>query len=152
MHSFDWFLFTSVRKHIVTHHGVIPIMEMLEIENPNREVILAILRVVNKVRIPPSALLKPVLQMIENNKSVQENLCLVGGIPIIMKFANHDYQKDVRLEAANFLKTMYTTSTMTLQMLIACRGEHHTAMIAADMQSSRPSRVGGLPRAAIQRT
>ena len=49
LHPLTLFLVTSVRKHIVTHHGVIPIMEMLEIENPNREVILAILRVVNKV-------------------------------------------------------------------------------------------------------
>jgi len=35
------------KAHLVTHHGVIPIMEMLEVSNP--EVLHAILQVVNQV-------------------------------------------------------------------------------------------------------
>ena len=53
---------------------------------------------------------------------IKENLCLVGGIPAIMKFASKEYPKDVRLETARFIKQMCETSTLTLQMFIACRG------------------------------
>ncbi|EFA86693.1 putative protein serine/threonine kinase [Heterostelium album PN500] len=78
---------------LIRRHGVIPIMEMLEVSNS--EVICSILKVVN--------------QIIENNMEIQENLCLVGGIPSIMRFSGRDYSPSIRLETASF-------------MFIACKG------------------------------
>jgi hypothetical protein len=53
---------------------------------------------------------------------IQENLCFVGGIPIISKFASKKYSSEIRLEAAAFVRQMYQTSTLTLQMFISCGG------------------------------
>eukprot|EP01133_Synstelium_polycarpum_P006813 gene6813-7918_t len=94
------------KSHLIKRHGVIPIMEMLEVSNS--QVICSILKVVN--------------QIIENNMEIQENLCLVGGIPSIMKFSGRDYSASIRLETASFISKMCSTSTLTLQMFIACKG------------------------------
>lgn len=94
------------KSHLIRHNGVIPIMEMLEVSNAR--VLHSLLQVVN--------------QIIENNTEIQENLCLVGGIPAIMKFAGREYSLAIRLECANFVSKMCSTSTLTLQMVIACRG------------------------------
>ena len=53
---------------------------------------------------------------------LQENLCFVGGIPIITKFAARQYSNDIRLEAAAFVRQMYQTSTTTLQMFVSAGG------------------------------
>jgi hypothetical protein len=53
---------------------------------------------------------------------LQENLCFVGGIPIITKFAARQYSNEIRLEAAAFVRQMYTTSTLTLQMFVSAGG------------------------------
>jgi hypothetical protein len=42
---------------------------------------------------------------------IQENLCFVGGIPIITKFAARQYSNE-----------MYQTSTLTLQMFVSAGG------------------------------
>lgn len=53
---------------------------------------------------------------------MQENLCFVGGIPIITKFASKKYHPHIRLEAAAFVRQMYQTSILTLQMFVSCGG------------------------------
>ncbi len=53
---------------------------------------------------------------------IQENLCFVGGIPIITKFAARQYSNEIRLEAAAFVRQMYQTSTLTLQMFVSAGG------------------------------
>ncbi|KAM9966163.1 hypothetical protein ACTFIR_006355 [Dictyostelium discoideum] len=93
---------------LIRRHGVIPIMEMLEVSNIQSHVLCSILKVVN--------------QIIDNNMEIQENLCLVGGIPAIMKFSGPEYPASVRLETASFISKMCSTSTLTLQMFIACKG------------------------------
>ncbi|KAF2069497.1 hypothetical protein CYY_009186 [Polysphondylium violaceum] len=93
---------------LIRRHGVIPIMEMLEVSNIRPHVLSSILRVVN--------------QIIDANMEIQENLCLVGGIPAIMKFSGPEYPATVRLETASFISKMCSTSTLTLQMFIACKG------------------------------
>eukprot|EP01113_Clastostelium_recurvatum_P037254 TRINITY_DN5420_c0_g2_i1.p1 TRINITY_DN5420_c0_g2~~TRINITY_DN5420_c0_g2_i1.p1 ORF type:complete len:1097 (-),score=420.63 TRINITY_DN5420_c0_g2_i1:391-3681(-) len=98
--------FHDQKSHLIRHHGVIPIMDMLEVSNAT--VVHSILKVVN--------------QIISNNMEIQENLCLVGGIPAIMKFSGRDYAPAIRLETASFIEKMCSTSTLTLQMFIACRG------------------------------
>ncbi|KAI9813876.1 MAG: hypothetical protein M1826_002363 [Phylliscum demangeonii] len=92
---------------IVSAHGMLPILEVLE-SCPRREVILRLLKIVNAI--------------IFNNVEIQENLCFVGGIPIISKFAAKRYSSEIRLEAAAFVRQMYQTSTLTLQMFVSCGG------------------------------
>ncbi|KAL6048786.1 Protein kinase of the Mitotic Exit Network [Balamuthia mandrillaris] len=94
------------KGHLIRHHGVIPIIEMIEVSN--LRVLHAILRVVN--------------QIIHNNVEMKENLCMVGGIPSIIKFAGATYAKPIRRETALFVKQMVSTSQLTLQMFVACRG------------------------------
>lgn len=73
------------KSHLVTHHGVLPIMEMLEVSKP--QVQHAVLQVVN--------------QIIEDNVPLQENLCLVGIIPAMLKFAGPDASREIRIQAAS---------------------------------------------------
>ena len=62
------------------------------------------------------------IQIILNDVEIQENLCFVGGIPIITKFAARQYSNEIRLEAAAFVRQMYQTSTLTLQMFVSAGG------------------------------
>ncbi len=61
-------------------------------------------------------------QIILEDVELQENLCFVGGIPIITKFAARQYSNEIRLEAAAFVRQMYQTSTTTLQMFVSAGG------------------------------
>ncbi|GAB2285024.1 MAP3K epsilon protein kinase 1 [Dionaea muscipula] len=90
----------------VTQHGLLPLMELLEIPRPR--VICAVLQVIN--------------QIIKDNLKFLENACLVGLIPVIMGFAAPDRPREVRMEAAYFLQQLCQSSSLTLQMFIACRG------------------------------
>ncbi|KAK7730765.1 Protein kinase of the Mitotic Exit Network [Botryosphaeria dothidea] len=60
--------------------------------------------------------------IILDNVEIQENLCFVGGIPIISQFAHKKFPSEIRQEAAAFVRQMYQTSTLTLQMFIGCGG------------------------------
>ena len=98
----------ELKAVVVSSHGMLPILEILE--NCTRsDSILRLLKIVNAI-ISPS------------NVEVQENLCFVGGIPIISKFAHKKWAWEIRLEAAAFVKMMYLTSTLTLQMFVSCGG------------------------------
>lgn len=95
----------------VTQHGLLPLMELLDIsktEVSKTRVICAVLQIIN--------------QIIKDNTDFQENACLVGLIPLVMSFAIHDRPREVRMEAANFLQQLCQSSSLTLQMFIACRG------------------------------
>lgn len=46
----------------------------------------------------------------------------MGGIPIVTKFASKKYSSDIRMEAAAFVRQMYQTSVLTLQMFVSCGG------------------------------
>lgn len=98
--------YPEARAHLITHHGVIPIMEMLEVDNT--KVLHSVLRVVN--------------QILDGSPEIQENLCLVGGIPAIMRFAGGGNPDNLRAEAASFVSKMCHTSAITLQMFVASRG------------------------------
>ena len=98
----------ELKAVIVSSHGMLPILEILD-TCTRPHIILRLLRIVNTI-ISPS------------NVEVQENLCFVGGIPIISKFAHKKYASEIRLEAAAFVKMMYLTSTLTLQMFVSCGG------------------------------
>lgn len=81
------------------------------------------------------------MQIVEDNQKFQENLALVGLVPVIIKLTKQDFSSSiseenwsddsandlssaamVRLEAAKFVRQSCKTSSLTLQMFIACGG------------------------------
>ncbi|CAG8436424.1 2710_t:CDS:2 [Ambispora gerdemannii] len=97
----------ELKNHLIIFHGVIPILEMLEMCSFER-VVNRLLRIVNSI--------------IKDNQNLQENLCLVGGIPVIKNFTSKRHSYEIRLQAGLFIRQMCHTSTLTLQMFVSCRG------------------------------
>ncbi|KAH9906978.1 cell division control protein [Xylariomycetidae sp. FL2044] len=100
----------EVKDMIIGAHGLLPILELLEpcTVKSRQQMILQLLKVVNTI--------------ILNDVELQENLCFVGGIPIITKFSARQYSNEIRMEAAAFVRQMYQTSTLTLQMFVSAGG------------------------------
>ncbi|KAI3698359.1 hypothetical protein L2E82_41850 [Cichorium intybus] len=92
----------------MTQHGLLPLLELLEVPRTRVQVICSVLQVLN--------------QIIKDNTDFQENACLVGLVPVVMGFAVPDRTREVRMEAAYFLQQLCQSSSLTLQMFIACRG------------------------------
>ncbi|XP_042498274.1 MAP3K epsilon protein kinase 1-like isoform X2 [Macadamia integrifolia] len=90
----------------VTQHGLLPLMELLEI--PKTRIICSVLQMINHI--------------IKDNTDYLENACLIGLIPVVMSFAASDRPREVRMHAAYFLQQLCQSSSLTLQMFIACRG------------------------------
>lgn len=105
MNFFD--LFSETKSVIVSAHGMLPILEILE-DCMRLDIVLNLLKIVNAI--------------IFNDEEVQENLCFVGGIPKINKFASKKFPREIRLEAAAFVRQMYQTSTLILQMFVSAGG------------------------------
>ncbi|KAK2033342.1 hypothetical protein LX32DRAFT_106753 [Colletotrichum zoysiae] len=101
---------TEIKDLILSAHGLLPILEILEpcTVKSRQQMILSLLKVVNTI--------------ILDDVEIQENLCFVGGIPIITKFSARQYSNEIRLEAAAFVRQMYQTSTLTLQMFVSAGG------------------------------
>ncbi len=93
-------------RALMTTHGVIPIMEMLEVTNPH--ILVAILRVVN--------------QIVGRNLKFAQNMSLVGLIPAIIRFGGANYPREIRMEAASFVRQFCYASDWTRKMFIACDG------------------------------
>ncbi|KAK4246266.1 hypothetical protein C7999DRAFT_15603 [Corynascus novoguineensis] len=100
----------EVKDLIIGAHGLLPILEILEpcTLKSRQHMILQLLKIVNAI--------------ILDDVELQENLCFVGGIPIVTKFAARQYSNEIRLEAAAFVRQMYQTSTLTLQMFVSAGG------------------------------
>ena len=60
--------------------------------------------------------------MVDESDEVVETLCLLGGIPAVMRFGTSEWPLSIQLEAAYFLLQMCQTSPLTLQMFIAAKG------------------------------
>ncbi|GLI76950.1 protein kinase of the mitotic exit network [Penicillium ochrochloron] len=97
----------ETKNIIISAHGMLPILEILDTSR-RRDIVFCLLRVVNAI--------------IYNDYEIQENLCFVGGIPIVNEFASKKYPREIRLEAAAFVQQMYQTSTLTLQMFVSAGG------------------------------
>ncbi|KAB8611412.1 hypothetical protein FH972_025917 [Carpinus fangiana] len=97
----------DLKSVVVSSHGLLPILEVLD-NCQRRDISLILLRIINLI--------------IFENVEIQENFCFVGGIPVVTKFAHKKYSSDIRLQAAAFVRQMYQTSTLTLQMFISCGG------------------------------
>ncbi|KAF2833574.1 Pkinase-domain-containing protein [Ophiobolus disseminans] len=97
------------RSIILRSHGMLPILEILGSDPfPPNELVLPLLKIINLI-------------ILEDSES-QESLSFLGGIPTICHFASKKYPSDIRKEAAAFVRQMYQTSTLTLQMFIGCGG------------------------------
>ncbi|RLN47819.1 hypothetical protein BBJ29_009028 [Phytophthora kernoviae] len=119
----------TLRRDLMSQPGVVPnIMEALEMKK--MDVLHAVLRVINII--------------VEGNQKFQENLALVGLVPVIIKLTKQhnpyylpgesgrgfrmdtseesEFSIAVRLEAAKFVRQCCKTSLLTLQMFIACGG------------------------------
>lgn len=90
----------------VTQHGLLPLADLLEV--PKIRVICSVLQLIN--------------QIVKDNTDFLENACLVGLIPAVTSFAVPDRPREIRMEAAYFLQQLCQSSSLTLQMFIACRG------------------------------
>ena len=97
----------ETRGVIISAHGMLPILEILETCR-HRDIIFNLLRIVNTI--------------IFSDVESQENLCFVGGIPIITQYASKRFPSEIRLEAAAFIRQMFQTSTLTLQMFVSAGG------------------------------
>lgn len=95
------------RSIILRSHGMLPILEILGTV-PHNEVVLPLLKIINLI--------------ILEDAEAQESLSFLGGIPTICHFAYKKYPSEIRKEAAAFVRQMYQTSTLTLQMFIGCGG------------------------------
>jgi hypothetical protein len=100
----------EVKALIIGAHGLLPILEILEpcTLKSRQHMILQLLKIVNAIML--------------DDVELQENLCFVGGIPIVTKFAARQYSNEIRLEAAAFVRQVYQTSTLTLQMFVSAGG------------------------------
>ncbi|TID13675.1 STE/STE11/CDC15 protein kinase [Venturia nashicola] len=97
----------ELKNIIISSHGMLPILEILDSSSRN-DITLRLLKIVNMI--------------IFENEELQENLCFVGGIPIVTRFANKTCPDQIRLQAAAFVRQMYQGSTLTRQMFIGCGG------------------------------
>jgi len=93
-------------RALMTSHGVIPIMEMLEVTNPS--ILHAVLRVIN--------------QAIIKNPRFHQNISLVGLIPAMIRFGGPNFPPEIRMEAASFIRQFCYASDWTRKMFIACDG------------------------------
>ncbi|KAK5958792.1 Protein kinase of the Mitotic Exit Network [Knufia fluminis] len=101
--------FSETKSVIVSAHGLLPMLEILEDCTSLRfDIVLNLLRIINTI--------------IYGDEDVQENLCFVGGIPKILTFASKQFPREIRLEAAAFVRQMYQTSTLILQMFVSAGG------------------------------
>lgn len=100
-------IFSETKNVIVSAHGLLPILEILE-DCMRLDIVLNLLKIVNAI--------------IFNDEDVKEKLCFVGGIPKINKFASKKFPREIRLEAASFVKQMYEASNLILQMFVSAGG------------------------------
>lgn len=113
----------ELKSIIISSHGMLPILEILDGSSRN-DITLRLLKIVNMI--------------IFENEELQENLCFVGGIPIVTRFANKTCPDQIRLQAAAFVRQMYQGSTLTRQMFIGCGGLNVLCdFLEEDLESER---------------
>ncbi|MCO5555692.1 hypothetical protein L7F22_009237 [Adiantum nelumboides] len=97
----------DMKVQALAAHGALTVIELLE-SIQIRDIISRLLGLLNVV--------------IFEDVQAQENLCLIGSIPVVMPFCSKKYPHHVRIEAAHFIFSMCSTSTLTLQFVLSCRG------------------------------
>lgn len=97
----------EMKAQVLSAHGALAVIQLLEVIHI-RDVISRLLGLLNVI--------------IFQDVVAQENLCLIGAIPVVMTFTSKKFPHDVRIEAAHFVFAMCSTSNLTLQFVLSCRG------------------------------
>ncbi|EJU03326.1 Pkinase-domain-containing protein [Dacryopinax primogenitus] len=97
----------ELQMQVVSAHGMLAMLEVLE-SNPSRDVVRRLLHLINT--------------LVTCDMGILESFCLIGGIPVVMSFTSKKFSTECRVEASNFVRSLCTSSPMTLQMFISCRG------------------------------
>jgi hypothetical protein len=98
--------FPETKSIILSAHGMLSILSILETCR-RRDVIFNLLKLVNAI--------------IFNDYEVQQNLCFVGGIPIINEFISKKYPEKSDWKRPRSLSRCIA-STLTLQMFVSAGG------------------------------
>ncbi|KAF9938797.1 hypothetical protein BGZ67_010347 [Mortierella alpina] len=98
----------DTRGPMIANHGAIPLLDLIENCEHESAVLKKLLNILNLV--------------IRNDYILQENLCLVGAIPVLIRFTSKRFSKEIQLAAAVFIQQICHTNPLTLQMFISCRG------------------------------
>ncbi|KAF9280780.1 hypothetical protein BGZ68_007026 [Mortierella alpina] len=98
----------DMRGPMIANHGAIPLLDLIENCEHESAVLKKLLNILNLV--------------IRNDFALQENLCLVGAIPVLIRFTSKRFSKEIQLAAAVFIQQICHTNPLTLQMFISCRG------------------------------
>ncbi|KAH8114562.1 hypothetical protein DFH11DRAFT_1689039 [Phellopilus nigrolimitatus] len=98
----------EMQSQLVSAHGMLAILEVLETRSSSRDVTRKLLQIINL--------------LVTTDIGFLESFCLIGGIPVMMGFTSKKYSSECRLEASHFISLLCHTSVLTLQMFIACRG------------------------------
>lgn len=91
---------------VYTDHFLMPIVDLLG-NSRDQIVILGIMSVLNKC--------------IFGNIILQETLCILGGIPTVIKYHSVEYSREIRHEVIIFINSLCLFKN-TLQMFVCCRG------------------------------
>eukprot|EP00937_MAST-01D_sp_MAST-1D-sp2_P002725 g2725.t1 len=103
----------------IVHEGIIPtVIDLLDADQVNHDVVLAVLCLLNKLVEEPSAHEERSALLQE----FQERLCLAGLFPAVFAFGAADFSSQIRLETAKFVQRMCMANTLTLQIFISCGG------------------------------
>ncbi|KAJ1029990.1 hypothetical protein NDA16_000903 [Ustilago loliicola] len=97
----------EMKAQLLASHGALALIQLLEAA-VDRELATRLLGILNLI--------------IFEDPEAQENLCLIGAIPVVMTFTTKKWPHDLRLEAAHFVFAMCSTSRLTLQFVLSCRG------------------------------
>ncbi|SNX84122.1 related to MAPKK kinase [Melanopsichium pennsylvanicum] len=97
----------EMKAQLLASHGALALIQLLEAA-ADRELAIRLLGILNLI--------------IFEDPEAQENLCLIGAIPVVMTFTTKKWTHDLRLEAAHFVFAMCSTSRLTLQFVLSCRG------------------------------
>ncbi|CAM9558941.1 unnamed protein product [Ectocarpus fasciculatus] len=137
--------FPEQREHLITHHGVLPVLNMLEATTADLLLggALSVGGNTQTTAHPKQAgrpyVLRVINEIIEGSVRAQEQLSLVGVIPVVMRQLDYNASLShtpdspggrstvssidpVVLEAARFVHQISSTSSLTLQMLIGAGG------------------------------
>eukprot|EP00835_Amoeboradix_gromovi_P005557 NODE_534_length_7054_cov_0.303666.p1 type:complete len:748 gc:universal NODE_534_length_7054_cov_0.303666:5432-3189(-) len=97
---------SELKKTVVGYHGMIPIIELLS-SVQDLKVIEVLLVIVNSIAA--------------ESPDILESMCLVGAIPIVLRYSQKTYPKELIKQVASFIKLLNLTKS-TLQMFIISNG------------------------------
>lgn len=142
------------REHLITHHGVLPVLDMLEARSGLRPNIPVLDMLEARSGTIRPHVLRVINKIVEGSIRAQEQLSLVGLIPIVMRLLEYSPNKGrlgstepqgvdpVVLEAGRFVHQISSTSSLTLQMLIGAGGLPvlvHMVAFSNQMSYNEPS-------------